>query len=438
MRYLAAAPFVVVFLGGALAAQEPDTLRRPRTRADSIARARADSIAAADSIALLRALEAQRPDTGRAAPGPQTGPVNPRLLPDISAVGDLTIDASPDGPTQEDSSRFGIREVEVALQAAVDPYFRGDVFLGFNDVEGVAIEQVYLTTTSLPWGLELRLGRFLMPVAKQNLIHRHDLHTLEYPYVLQRFLGEEGLKGTGVWLSRIFAPFGFYQELLVTAVDRIGEEEEDLVGADRANRRVGGLGFSARLRNYWDIGEATNLEVSGSALTARRQQPLAGSVVVDEREINAVLARQSAVGADVTFRWRPLQQGLYKSFILQAEVMRQLNERASSIERRIPSDPVFGRPAYAGPGGDYSGAYVFARYQLTRRLFVAGRYDRVEDPESDGGTLNAGSGYLEWFPSEFSKLLATYERRTLAGASAENRILFQAAFAIGPHRPHPF
>ena len=39
--------------------------------------------------------------------------------------------------------------------------------------------------------------------------------------------------------------------------------------------------------------------------------------------MNAVNARQTVIGADFTYRWRPLQQGLYKSFILQAEVLRE-------------------------------------------------------------------------------------------------------------------
>jgi hypothetical protein len=389
----------------------------------------------------MRALEGARPraDTGRAGAAPgQGGPTNPRLLPDISAVGDLTADMSPDGPTQEDSSRFGVREIEVAIQAAVDPFFRGDVFLGFNDIEGVGIEQAYLTATSLPWALEVRLGRYLMPVGKQNTTHRHDLHTLEYPYVVQRFFGEEGLKGTGVWVGRVFAPFGFYQELLVTAVDHLAEPDESLTAVQRANHALSGLGYSARLRNYWDISQSTNLELSASAITGRRLQPLSAAVDVGGVTVNAVLARQSMVGADLTFRWRPLQQGLYKSFILQAEVMHQLNERSSSIQSRIPIDPVTGRPSYAGPNRDFTGTYVFARYQLTRRLYLGGRYDWLQDPEADGGTLNAGSGYLEWFPSEFSKLLAMYERRALEGELGENRLLFQAAFALGPHRPHPF
>jgi hypothetical protein len=400
------------------AAQRPDSLR-----ADSIARARADS------IRIVRELEAM---TARPAQQPR----NPRLLPDISAVGDLIGDLSPKGSTQEDGSRFGVRELELALQAAVDPYFRGDLFLGFSDAEGVHIEQAFLTATALPWRLEARLGRFLAPFGKQNTTHRHDLHTVEHSYVVQRFLGEEGLKGTGVYLARVFSPLGFYQELILTAVDRIGEGPGDLAAEEAANEKLSGLGYSVRLRNYWDLSEAANVELSASAMTGVREQPLTQAVHLDgpfEGEIvDAVLARQTTVGLDATFRWRPLEQGLYRSFILQGEFMRQLNRDPENIPQPL------GLVDYAGPRRDYSGAYLFARYQLSRRTFVGGRYDWVQDPEADGVSLTAGSGILTFFPSEFSKLVASVERRSLKGFGGTTRLLLQATFAIGPHKPHPF
>jgi len=407
-----------LLLGAAahISAQQP-----ARARADSIAKARQDS------IALVRELERMRGDTARTGMTPQQAPTNPRMLPDVSAVGDLVGDLSPKGSTQEDGTRFGVRELELAFQAAVDPFFRGDVFLGFSDLEGVHIEQAFLTATALP-GFEVRLGRYLMPVGKINTTHRHDLHTIEYPWVVQNFFGPEGLKGTGVYLSKIFAPLGFYQELQLTALDRFGEAPEGLTADEPPNRELDGLGFSARLRNYWDLSEAANLELSASAITGKMEQPLTGPLPSGN---NALNARQTVFGADFTFRWRPLEQGLYKSFIAQVEFMRQANERISD-------------PLYAGPVGEFNGGYGFARWQLTRRLYLGGRYDWVEDPFNVGATMTAGSGYLEWFPSEFSKLMLGYER-LMPGApaatpkpAATNRILLQASFAIGPHKPHPF
>jgi hypothetical protein len=427
-------------------AQQPDSVRR-KARADSVAKAVRDSIALMKELGAAMAPAAA---PGAAAPGApvgtQTGPTNPRLLPDFSAVGDLIGDLSPQRSTQPDSSRFGVREVELAVQAVVDPYFRGDVFLGISDLEKISIEQAFLTTTALPNEFELKIGRYLMPVGKENTTHRHDLHTIEYPYVIQRFLSDDGLKGTGLWLSRVFAPFGFYQEMQLTWVDQFQSPTiEGLVADVPVNKSLGGMGYSARLRNYVDINEATNVELSFSGITGDRRQPLDSTyATLLPRGVNAALARQTLLGADLTFRWRPLQQGLYESFMLQAEFMRQINERNPDIPQAsvaacvaqyggaCPSD------VYAGPTRNYNGAYVFARYQTSQRTFFGSRYDWVQDPDNAGRTLNAGSVYLEWYPSEFSKINAAYEAFKPSGETLLNRILFQATFSLGPHKPHPF
>jgi hypothetical protein len=292
-------------------ASAPGSAQRDTTRRDTTTkRTPSDSARIADSIAVVRELERLQAEPRAKNPGQgqptQGGPTNPRLLPDISAVGDLVGDLSPKGSTQEGGERFSVREVEVAVQAAVDPFFRGDVFFGISDLEKISIEQAYLTATSLPWGLEVRLGRYLMPVGKQNTTHRHDLHTVDYPYVIQRFFSDDGLKGTGIYASKIFAPFGFYQELILTAVDRFGEPTEGLVTIDPVNKKLSGLGYSARLRNYWDLSQASNIELSFSGITGKREQPVSGG-----DPTLGTPARQSVIGTDFTYRWRPLKQGLY-------------------------------------------------------------------------------------------------------------------------------
>src|ERR1700694_4022603 len=98
MRFMTALCAMTV-IGADLGAQVPAPARDSAARA----KAKADSIAAADSIAIVRELERMqgaKPDTTR---GPLTGPqgsTNPRLLPDFSAVGDFVADLSPQGSTQ--------------------------------------------------------------------------------------------------------------------------------------------------------------------------------------------------------------------------------------------------------------------------------------------------------------------------------------------------
>ena len=122
-----------------------------------------------------------------------------------------------------------------------------------------------------------------------------------------------------------------------------------------------------------------------------------------------------------------------------------MNEHDSKVSRalRIPcTDACAPAPPpvlVSFAGRSHGGAYVFARYQLTRRGFLGARFDRLQDPEFNGGFTQAASAYLQFFPSEFSKLMAAFERfMPPAGNERVNRVLLQATFALGPHKPHPF
>ena len=433
-----------------VAAQQPDTT----ARRDSIARA--DSIAREDSLRIVRELERIRGEArpvqpaGAMTPTPTPQPSASGLNPNISVIGDFLADASPDGSTLESGRRFDIREVELALGASVDPYFRGDFILGLSDEEGIAIEEAYLTTLALPWQLQVRVGRFHLPLGKQNTTHRAELHTIEYPHAIQRFLGAEGGKGSGLAVSKILAPFGFYQELQLTAIERLPEEHEheheEVAGdagfegepATPPNQSLEGLGYTARFRNYWDLDEATNIELSFSGGTGRAAEPFACQTILGLMPCpgpsgeTAVLARQSIAGADFTFRWRPLREGLYRSFILQAEVMRQHNDQPA-----LPPNLPVGA-TYLGPTQETTGAYGFARWQLSRRVFIGARYDWLEGADDAERDLSAMSGYVQFFPSEFSKIVLGYEHLRPEVGERLNRLLAQMTIAIGPHRPHPF
>ena len=112
---------------------------------------------------------------------PATGATNPRLLPDISVVGDLIADFSPPrrrrrtaraSACARSSSRSRRRSIRTSAATSSSDS---------ATPRASPSSRRYLTATALPWQLEVRLGRFLMPFGKQNTTHRHDLHTIDYP-----------------------------------------------------------------------------------------------------------------------------------------------------------------------------------------------------------------------------------------------------------------
>jgi len=396
--------------------------------------------------------------------GAQPSPAQ-SLNPDISVIVDFLADLSPTEPSfTDDGQRFSLREVELGLQAAVDPFFRGDAFLALHGRE-IEIEEAYLTALALPGELQARIGRFALPMGRVNLTHRPELLTLEYPLVIRTYFGEEGYSGTGLAASRIFAPLGFFQSIELFVLNGVEGESHDHGEGDghpphdghdhgeetAGDLRVGGegrrnleqVGALMHLRNYVDLSTATNLEVGmswagGTVERYRRLGP--GDLSADDppADVFRIFAAQHVWGINAVVRWRPPDRGLYRSFVWNTEAIVQ-----------------------DGPESRVWGGFTQVQFQVGRRTYVGGRLDSVLSPgyhqvevfgegterhlhwlHSVGGEgLHAGSGSVTFFPSEFSRFRIGVEREWGAGFGsrpARWRAAWQATFSMGPHRPHPF
>lgn len=322
------------------------------------------------------------------------------MNPDISAIGELLTDFSPGRARgTESGDRFEVREVELGIQAVVDPFFRADFFIGLHP-ELVEIEEAYLTALEIPFGFQARLGRFHLPLGKANLIHRPEQITIDYPWMIHDFFGSHGLASNGIGLSRIFGRLGFFQELLVYGVSGLGAHDHAhehgaeetategfIVEADDDIRNQ--VSLVGQLRNYWDLTTATNAELGFSAATGRLQEfeelgcglnfqdPCLPGQPAAQRE---VFVPQKYYGAHLTVRWRPLQQGLYRSLVWNSEFL--IND---------------------GHEGQLLGAFTQAQWQLTRRTYLGGRFNVVErfEEHEHTHTHNGEAEELEknWFRS---------------------------------------
>ena len=104
---------------------------------------------------------------------------------------------------------FTAQEVELALSAIVDPYFRGDVFLTIPNLSGLEVEEAFATTTSLPYNLQAKVGSFRSAFGRQNGQHLHVQDFTRRPLLNAAFLGADGLRGPGAEVSWL-APLPFY------------------------------------------------------------------------------------------------------------------------------------------------------------------------------------------------------------------------------------
>jgi hypothetical protein len=414
---------VAVAVGGPLRAQEPprpDSLRREverlAARVDSLERLlrelRAQSrepAAPADELAQLRAAAAaltgmQAADTAAPAPKreePQfvdrSRNLN-RLNPEISVTGDVRLNATSAEPA---SDNVDVREFEFSFQSALDPYSNTKIFGSYE--EGTfSIEEAYAYWTGLPANLRLDIGRFRQQVGELNRWHLHALPQSEYPAVLQRFFGEDGLIGDGVGLYWM-APAGGGA---LGAHELWGQvtlaNNEVLFGG---GRRIAWLGH---LNNFWQLSRTTFAQVGGTAIYGTNP---------DSNLATRVL------GLDARISWRPPERALYRSFTVRGE--------GYQLRRTVAGQPVV---RYGG--------YLGAEYQLSRRLFAGARYDYVESSDLAGEKEWAVVPALTWWQSEWVYLRAEWQhRRQPVGpgvADRTNRFVLQAVWAIGPHKHELF
>ncbi len=340
---------------------------------------------------------------GRPAPAGQ-GPAggNPMarllLLPDVSAIGSFA-GVFDNYDVEKGSPRAGLfgpkdkphplfEELELGLQSVIDPYARADVFISFTP-GGVDVEEAYLTTLSLPAGLQIRAGKFFSPFGRQNQQHPHIWDFVDAPLARDRIVAAEVLSGPGVDVAWL-APLPWFTELHLAG--------QTTAPTDQDTERLTGV---ARLLQYFPLGEATTL---GVGLSAARRSEATGAF----RDLGAV---------DAYLRWRPLATRSYLT--LQGELYAR---RFRNIE-----------------GGSDTGGYAQVFWRQDAYFGYGVRYDDAPAAgEAAPGTEHRFGALATWFPSEFQRLRLQLSQDVRPGGRAGFEALLGLEFGIGAHGAHPF
>src|SRR5438045_1456371 len=115
---------------------------------------------------------------------------------------------------------FNARNIELAFDGAVDPYFEGFANIVFkldNDNEtSVEVVEAFMQTTNLPFGLQLKGGQFFAAFGRINPTHPHTWDFADDPLVNGRLLGPDGLRGVGAQISWTL-PTPWYSQLIIAS-----------------------------------------------------------------------------------------------------------------------------------------------------------------------------------------------------------------------------
>src|SRR5581483_1346984 len=314
--------------------------------------------------------------------------------PDTSVIGNFIGRAGRKNPYEFGPANqrppLQLDEAEVAFEAFVDPYMKGKFFLSFTP-EGVDVEEGYANLIALPHDLTAKIGKMKATFGKDNTWHTHVRPWVDQPLVIHNFFGDEGLNDYGVSLSKAFPNDYAYVEATAEAFSG------DVNGVfTRHNNND--LFYNGHVKLFKDVTENSNIELGTSY--AR------GNAAADHAVSNQF------GGVDVTYRWKPLQQGLYRSFIGRFEGI--VDDRGDAGRR-------------------LKGYYASADYQLGQRWFTGVRIDRAD---RENTTDRGAAATLTFWPSEFSQFRSELRRISYGGAKSVTELLLGMQFSIGAHGAH--
>jgi hypothetical protein len=346
-------------------------------------------------------------DTTAAAP-PAEVPAPPATPPPVSAASsskvfnpDMAVIGNMLGAvgrnTIESSDALSLAETEASFQAIVDPYARADFFISFAP-EGVDVEEGFLTFTSLPAGLLVKVGKMRGQFGKANTMHSHTMPWVDRPLVTRDLVGgDDGISQPGFSVSKLLPN----KLLFLEATGEVYGGSSDVFHSSERSQ----LTYIGRVHGYRDLTEGTNLD-------------LGTSIAYGHTDLEPDATRQ-LVGIDAAFRWRPLRRAIYRRFIARSELI----WGSDRLTARRPTS---------------FGTYLSGEYQFAQRWYAGARFDYSERAANPLLHDKGGAALLTFWPSEFSQIRGEYRRTSYAEGTTANELLFQFLFAIGAHGAHTF
>ncbi len=364
-----------------------------------LAQIQADSSAVADSLLAIE-LQAQMQNQ---APTQTTTPVvrsAPTTNPDMSAIGDFRTLYSTNGSRNIETY---FNALEVQLSSVVDPYASANFLFSFgrdslNGDFSAGLEVATLTSISLPYSLEVTLGKFKPHFTKVNILHPHAFSFVEFPTMIKNFFAEEGIFMEGLSVSVLVPnPWDFYQELDF-------EVGRSFVNNSLTNGTKNDLLYIVHLNNFFELSDNSTLGVGFSGLTGP----------------NAFIQRTAMTGFDITYKWKPVQFNTYNSFTWQTEGLVSMSDTAKGSTIK----------SY--------GAYSMLEYQIEKRTFIGTRFDYAGLPGVEKSADRTASLLLRFQPTEFQILALEFQNVNRNYAPNYRQVVFRAIFGIGTHAAHAY
>jgi len=258
---------------------------------------------------------------------------------------------------------LSLDESEITMSANVDDWFYGQATIAFEQDNGateVAVEEAYVDTLSLPYGLGARFGRFYSDVAFQNPVHTHAWDFTDAPLAYDAFLGSQ-YGDDGIRLNWI-APTDLLLEFGIEAYRGNnfpgGDSSHDTSALGGAHTAYVHLGGDFDDSNSWKLG-LSHLRVK----PRNRGYEYGDAQTSFDGDSNLTVA-------SALWKWAPNGNTTQQNFTLEGEYF--YRDESGDIGFQQDGDQATLR--YRGP---QQGAYIQGAWQFMPKWRVGLRYDRL-------------------------------------------------------------
>jgi hypothetical protein len=349
---------------------------------------------------------------------------------------------------------FTLQQAELSFAGAVDPYFTGESHIVFTD-SSVELEEAFLTTQSLPYGLQLEAGQMLTEFGRINPTHPHAWDWLDQPVINTRLFGPDGLRNPGFRLGWL-APLPWFSQVHLGAQNATGESAISFLGEgeggghshdhgdeDEEEEPTGIGGRPAVAHGVRDLGDLLYLArwENGVSLTDSLSAKIGASGLFGPNSSGSH-GRTYVYGTDLVVKWRPSDNFRGWPFVTwQTEVMgRDYDADAVRDEHvgDLPATTLYDWGLYSQLlyGFRYGwGAGLRYEYAAGSGASVGGR---GADPFR--GDRQRISPLLSWRPTEFSRLRLQYnlDRAEFLDDDWESSVWLGIEVLYGQHPAHDY
>lgn len=356
---------------------------------------------------------------------------------EFGAVLDITHTTRPLAAGMRDQG-LQLGHSDLTASGPLGPWLRGHVGAVFATHEGKlekGFEEVYVETTALPAGLQLRAGRFASQIGYLNQQHLHADDFSERPLLYRSFFGghwnDDGLR------LNLTLPTSIYW--MVGAEGFRGKKLVEEIA--NAERKPGALTLVTKLGA--DLNRSHSWQLGLSYIHNRREAAVDDDHGHDEdhddHDHDDQAGHSHAHGAsfsgrktwmvDATWKWAPGG-----------------NNRDQQIRLTVEAARITGLNRYATNRDKHEANAISAVWRFSPAWEVGARSDwlRVSQPHGDHfdkGLLREQSLMLAWKPSHLQTLRLQLSRQhdAVEFENASKRSVFlQYVIALGAHGAHGF